>query len=220
MAWAVSGVINLAANNKPSCAALIPPSEQAVTQWAGGETRQLAISPAGASVAARDFHWRFSTATVLQSGPFTTFDGYTRYLAIRSGAGLELAVTAPGAPQHRMQLTSPQHQACFAGAADTSAELLDGPVRDINLMLSVGLQGGLRSLQVLAQQPLLLTGVTNTSWLLYADALPADQRIQVQSGSQQWLLAAGDVLILPLANCILSASVDCGLVAAWVAPAP
>lgn len=220
MAWAVSGVINLAANNKPSCAALIPPSEQAVTQWAGGETRQLAISPAGASVAARDFHWRFSTATVLQSGPFTTFDGYTRYLAIRSGAGLELAVTAPGAPQHRMQLTSPQHQACFAGAADTSAELLDGPVRDINLMLSVGLQGGLRSLQVLAQQPLLLTGVTNTSWLLYADALPADQRIQVQSGSQQWLLAAGDVLILPLANCILSASVDCGLVAAWLAPAP
>jgi hypothetical protein len=220
VAWAVSGVINSTANSKPSCAALIPPSEQAVTQWAGGETRQLAISPAGASVAARDFHWRFSTATVLQSGPFTTFDGYTRYLAIRSGAGLELAVTAPGAPQHRMQLTSPQHQACFAGAADTSAELLDGPVRDINLMLSAGLQGGLRALQVLAQQPLLLTGVTNTSWLLYADALPADQRIQVQSGSQQWLLAAGDVLILPLANCILSASVDCGLVAAWVAPAP
>lgn len=220
MAWTVSGVINSAANNKPSCAALIPASEQAVTQWAGGETRQLAISPAGASVAARDFNWRFSTATVLQSGPFTTFDGYTRYLAIRSGAGLKLAVTAPGAPQHRMQLTSPQHQACFAGAADTSAELLDGPVRDINLMLSAGLQGGLRSLQVLAQQPLLLTGVTNASWLLYAEALPADQRIQVQSGSQQWLLTAGDVLILPLANCILSASVDCGLVAAWVAPAP
>ena len=201
-------------------ATLIPASQQAVTQWAGGETRQLAIAPAGATVAARDFHWRFSTATVLQSGPFTIFDGYNRYLAIRSGAGLDLAVTAPGSPQHRMQLTSPQHQACFAGAADTAAELLDGPVRDINLMLSAGLQGGLRALQLLAQQPLALTCMTNASWLLYADGLPAGQHIQVQSGAQHWLLAAGDVLILPLASCTLSAAVDCSLVAAWIAPTP
>lgn len=199
-------------------ATLIPASQQTVTQWAGGETRQLAIAPAGATVAARDFHWRFSTATVLQSGPFTTFDGYNRYLAIRSGAGLELAVTAPGAPQQRMQLTSPQHQACFAGAADTAAELLDGPVRDINLMLSAGLQGGLRALQLLAQQPMALTCMTNASWLLYADGLAAGQHIQVQSGAQHWLLVAGDVLILPLANCTLSAAVDCNLVAAWIAP--
>ena len=72
-------------------ATLIAPAQQTVTQWAGGETRQLAIAPVGATVAARDFHWRFSTATVLQSGPFTVFDGYSRYLAIRSGAGLDLA---------------------------------------------------------------------------------------------------------------------------------
>ena len=201
-------------------ATLIPASQQAVTQWAGGETRQLAIAPAGATVAARDFYWRFSTATVLQSGPFTSFDGYNRYLAIRSGAGLDLAVTAPDSPQHRMQLTSPQHQACFAGAADTAAELLDGPVRDINLMLSAGLQGGLRALQLLAQQPLALTCMTNASWLLYADGLPAGQHIQVQNESQHWLLAAGDVLNLPLASCTLSAAVDCTLVAAWIAPTP
>jgi len=201
-------------------ATLIPASQQPVTQWAGGETRQLAIAPAGATVAARDFHWRFSTATVLQSGPFTTFGGYNRYLAIRSGAGLDLAVTTPGAPQHRMQLTSPLHQACFAGSALTSAELLAGPVRDINLMVSAGLQGGLRALQLLAQQPLSLTGVTNASWLLYVDGLATGQHILVQSGSQHWLLAAGDVLVLPAASCTLSATVDCSLVAAWIAPTP
>lgn len=201
-------------------ATLIAPAQQTVTQWAGGETRQLAIAPAGATVAARNFHWRFSTATVLQSGPFTTFDGYNRYLAIRNGAGLELAVTAAGAPQQRMQLTSPQHQACFAGSAVTSAELLDGPVRDINLMLATGLQGGLRALQLLAQQPLSLTSVTNASWLLYADGLSPGQHIQVKSGSQHWLLAAGDVLVLPAASCTLSATVDCSLVAAWIAPTP
>lgn len=201
-------------------ATLIPASEQTVTQWAGGATRQLAIAPAGATVAARDFHWRFSTATVLQSGPFTTFDGYNRYLAIRSGAGLDLAVTASGAPQQRMQLTSPQHQACFAGSAITSAVLLDGPVCDINLMLCAGLQGGLRALQLVAQQPFRLTSLATASWLLYADGLPAGQHIQVQSGSEHWLLAVGDVLILPASSCTLSATVDCALVAAWIAAQP
>lgn len=201
-------------------ATLIPASQQTVTQWAGGETRQLAIAPAGATVAARDFHWRFSTATVLQSGPFTPFDSYNRYLAIRSGAGLELAVTASGAPQQRIKLTSPKHQACFAGSAVTSAELLNGPVCDINLMLSAGLQGGLRALQLFAQQPFTLTSLANASWLLYADGLSEGQHIRVQSGSQRWLLAAGDVLVLPEASCILSATVDCALVAAWIAARP
>lgn len=188
-----------------------------MTQWVGGETRQLAIAPAGSSVAARDFHWRFSSATVLQSGPFTAFDGYQRYLAIRSGAGLELAVTAPGAPQHRMQLKSPQHQACFAGAASTEATLLDGPVRDINLMLSAGLQGGLRALRLQANQPAFLQTIANGWWLIYADGLNQGEHIQVQSGAQQYLLAAGDVLILPETHCMLSAAVDCAVVATWIA---
>lgn len=202
---------------KPDSAQLIPVSEQLVTQWAGGETRQLAIAPVGSSVAARDFHWRFSSATVLQSGPFTVFDGYQRYLAIRSGAGLELAVTVPGAPQQRMQLKSPQHQAGFAGASSTEATLLDGPVRDINLMLSAGLQGGLRALHLQANQPAFLQTVATGWWLIYADGLSQGQQIQIQSGAQQYLLAAGDVLILPDTRCMLSAAVDCAVVAAWIA---
>ena len=220
MAWAITGVANLAANSKPVSAQLIPASEQLVTQWAGGETRQLAIAPIGSSVAARDFHWRFSSATVLQSGPFTAFDGYQRYLAIRSGAGLELAVTAAGAPQHRMQLKSPQHQAGFAGAASTAATLLDGPVRDINLMLSAGLHGGLRALQLQANQPAFLQAIANGWWLIYADGLSQGEQIQVQSGAQQFLLAAGDVLILPEASCTCIATGDCAAVAAWIALMP
>lgn len=211
---------NSAANSKPVSAQLIPASEQLVTQWAGGETRQLAIAPVGATVAARDFHWRFSTATVLQSGPFTVFDGYQRYLAIRSGAGLELAVTVPGAPEHRMQLCSPQHQAYFAGAASTATTLLDGPVRDINLMLSAGLQGGLRALRVQANHPAFLQTVATGWWLIYADGLSQGQQIQIQSGAQQYPLAGGDVLVLPEASCTLLAAVDCELVAAWIATTP
>lgn len=210
-------MVNLTANAKPACAQLIPASEQLVSHWAGGETRQLAIAPAGSSVAARDFHWRFSTATVLQSGPFSAFEGYQRYLAMRSGAGLELAVTAPGAPQHRMQLCSPQHQAYFAGAASTEATLLDGPVRDINLMLSAGLQGGLRALRLQANQPAFLQTVASGWWLIYADGLSQGQQIQVQSGAQQYSLACGDVLVLPEDSCTLLAAADCELVTAWIA---
>lgn len=202
---------------KPDSAQLIPATEQLVTKWAGGETRQLAISPVGSSVAARDFHWRFSSATVLQSGPFTAFDGYQRYLAIRHGAGLELAVTAPGAPQQRMQLCHPQYQANFAGAASTVATLLDGPVRDINLMLSAGLQGGLRALHLQANQPALLQTVVSGWWLIYADGLSQGQQIQIQSGAQQYSLASGDVLMLPEASCTLLAAADCELMAAWIA---
>lgn len=208
---------SLTADFKPDSARLIPASEQLVTKWAGGETRQLAIAPAGASVAARDFHWRFSTATVLQSGPFTVFDGYQRYLAIRSGAGLGLAVTAVGAPQQRMQLCNPQHQANFAGAASTAATLLDGPVRDINLMLSAGLQGGLRALRLQANYPAFLQTVASGWWLIYADGLSQGQQIQIQSSAQQYSLAGGDVLVLPEASCTLSAAVECELVAAWIA---
>lgn len=210
-------MVNLTANSKPVFVQVIPASEQLVTKWAGGETRQLAIAPIDSSVAARDFHWRFSTATVLQSGPFTVFDGYRRYLAIRSGAGLELAVTAPGAPQHRMQLCSVQHQAGFAGAASTEATLLDGPVRDINLMLSAGLQGGLRALRLQPNQPKCLQAVANGWWLIYADGLSQGQQIQIQSGAQQYPLASGEVLVLPEASCTLLAAVDCELVAAWIA---
>lgn len=208
---------HLSPGAQPAYAQVLPAAEQQVTQWAGGETRQLAIAPIGSSVAARDFHWRFSSATVLQSGPFTAFVGYQRYLAIRSGAGLELAVTAPGAPQHRIQLRSPQHQACFAGAATTAATLLDGPVRDINLMLSAGLQGGLRALCLQANQPVVLQTIASGWWLIYADGLSQDQQVQVQCGTQQYALASGDVLMLPEASCTLLAAADCELVAAWMA---
>ena len=35
------------------------------------------------TVAAQDFQWRFSSATVLQNGPFTAFPNHQRLLAMR-----------------------------------------------------------------------------------------------------------------------------------------
>ena len=208
----------LPAGLKPDSARLVRASEHLVTSWAGGETRQLAIAPADSSVTARDFDWRFSTATVLQSGPFTFFDGYQRYLAIRTGAGFELTVTNTGAPAQQIELKSRQHQVCFAGTASTAATLLDGPVRDINLMLSKALQGGIRALQLLALRPSTCTAVSGAWWLIYADGLSVDQQIRIENQRQHWVLSAGDLLILPEACFTCIASSDCSAVAAWIAP--
>ncbi|MBU1439508.1 MAG: HutD family protein, partial [Gammaproteobacteria bacterium] len=71
---------------------LISAAQMPVSQWAGGSTRQLAIYPADATVAAQNFHWRFSSATVLQDGAFTAFPKHQRLLALRQGAGFVLRV--------------------------------------------------------------------------------------------------------------------------------
>lgn len=61
--------------------------EQYVTsRWAGGTTTQLAICPAGADYAARDFLWRLSSAEVAQEySVFTSLPDYDRFLGIVEG---------------------------------------------------------------------------------------------------------------------------------------
>eukprot|EP00762_Andalucia_godoyi_P003199 ANDGO_01099.mRNA.1 hypothetical protein SPRG_05530 len=49
-----------------------------------GETTQLCICPRGAELARNDYLFRVSSAVVRQSGPFSTFDGYSRWLWLTS----------------------------------------------------------------------------------------------------------------------------------------
>ena len=50
----------------------------------GGTTRDIAVSPPGASL--DDFDWRLSLAQVDRDGPFSRFDGVDRTLVLLSGA--------------------------------------------------------------------------------------------------------------------------------------
>ena len=51
------------------------------TQWAGGETTQLAIVPQHARFSDKDFLWRISSATFTTTqSVFSDFSGYQRYL--------------------------------------------------------------------------------------------------------------------------------------------
>ena len=185
-------------------AVIIRQADMAVSQWAGGSTTQLAIYPAHSSVAAQDFLWRFSSATVEQSGAFTPFPQHQRLLALRQGAGFALTVEAKLAggvhnvanqtPTHQAEVTSQQQTLRFAGARASSARLLDGAISDINLMLSAGYSGNLLALPLSQQrQPLLLARPEHSTLLLWTDEVALD----IHLGDQHLSLASGDLCLLP-----------------------
>ena len=114
---------------------LIKPQDFVITKWSGGLTKQLAIAPAGAVYANRDFLWRVSSATVeLAKSDFTPLPAYNRYLstiegtiALRHGDEAEFTL-APGQVDY------------FDGGVATVSQ---GLCTDFNLMLRKGLCTGI-----------------------------------------------------------------------------
>ncbi len=100
------------------------------TRWknGGGETREIAISPAGATLDA--FDWRLSVGHVASDGPFSPFPSIDRTIAVLSGAGMRLSVD--GASPVTLSRTSPPY--AFSGDSRTSAILVGGPIDDLNVM--------------------------------------------------------------------------------------
>jgi uncharacterized protein len=98
----------------------------------GGVTTEIAVYPAGACL--DDFEWRLSMANVASDGPFSSFAGVDRTLAVLEGEGIVLAVE--GLPEVALTRSSPP----FAFAADkrSSARLIGGPILDLNAMTRRG----------------------------------------------------------------------------------
>jgi uncharacterized protein len=94
----------------------------------GGETVEIVIAPAGATLDA--FDWRVSMARVASSGPFSRFPGIDRTLAVLTGAGIRLDVAGRGAVT--LERTTPPF--AFSGDDPAAAELVDGPIEDLNVM--------------------------------------------------------------------------------------
>jgi environmental stress-induced protein Ves len=95
----------------------------------GGETTEIAISPEGADL--DNFDWRVSMARIERNGPFSTFPGIDRTLAILTGAGLCLTI----ADRQPLTLTRATEPVSFSGDLPTFADLLGGPVSDLNVMV-------------------------------------------------------------------------------------
>jgi environmental stress-induced protein Ves len=100
--------------------------------WAngGGTTYQVAASPQGSDL--DSFDWRVSFADVDTDGPFSTLPGVDRILLLVEGAGMDLVVDGRPVSLGRLDALP------FDGAADTTARLVDGPTKDLNVMTRRG----------------------------------------------------------------------------------
>jgi uncharacterized protein len=92
----------------------------------GGTTQEVARNPGDSSAA---FEWRLSIADVAQDGGFSAFNGYQRVITVLEGQGIQLTVDG----REQTPLTSRRAYA-FPGDARVDCRLLDGPIRDFNLI--------------------------------------------------------------------------------------
>lgn len=97
----------------------------------GGVTSEVMVFPAGADFDA--FEWRISIATVQASGPFSHFPGIDRRLVLLEGVmGLRIADEAA------IELSASSPPVTLAGELPTYAEVISGPVTDLNVMTRRG----------------------------------------------------------------------------------
>jgi environmental stress-induced protein Ves len=101
----------------------------------GGLTRELLILPAATpgSAILPDWAIRLSVADVTQGGPFSRFDGITRWFAVLQGDGVVLDIAG-----HRNKLNPSSAPLCFDGGAATDCQLIGGATQDFNLMVRGG----------------------------------------------------------------------------------
>ena len=94
----------------------------------GGQTRELLVWPSSDQC-----QLRIALADIATDGPFSTYPGVERWIAVISGVGIELSFS-----DGERRLMRADDPLCFDGAAAPGCRLLDGPTRDLNLMVQGG----------------------------------------------------------------------------------
>lgn len=171
-----------------------------------GSTTQLLSDP----TVDGSFNWRLSIAEVSQSGPFSNFSGYDRIITLINGNGMVL--TFNGTMERRIdRLFDPLP---FDGGWQTECRLIDGPLRDFNLMIARTWGHGWMTILrprpgeqcEIGEAPVVLLHVFEGA----ADLELAGHRIN---------LTAGDSLHVQMApDCLLSAQSDAIIAAIYLEP--
>ncbi len=112
---------------------LLQPSDYVRMPWkdGGGVTAEIALHPPGASW--ETFDWRVSTAAIAADCRFSSFPGVDRTLVLLGGGGLRLESDGQA-----VELRAPFEPYAFSGDDRIACTLLEGPVRDFNLMTRRG----------------------------------------------------------------------------------
>jgi environmental stress-induced protein Ves len=113
---------------------LIQYASLCATPWknGGGSTTEIAIFPATASL--DNFDWRVSLATIAQDGPFSSFPGIDRSLALVQGDGVLLDFG-----DERFVLSPSEPLIEFAGEDAVHATVTGQLTTDFNVMTRRGL---------------------------------------------------------------------------------
>jgi len=94
----------------------------------GGQTRELLTWPAGGG-----WSLRISLADIQNDGPFSPFPGITRWFTVVQGQGVVLRFGS-----RTVTLGAGADPVRFDGAEAPGCTLIDGPTRDLNLMVRDG----------------------------------------------------------------------------------
>ena len=114
----------------------LTPDQYKRMPWKNGggmTTELLAKSPPDGN----GFLWRISIADVAMSGPFSDFSGYRRTIMLLEGNGFILkCADLAGNPKGGKRLDRAYEPYIFDGAWKTDCSLIDGPIKDFNLMVA------------------------------------------------------------------------------------
>jgi uncharacterized protein len=180
-----------------SCAHVVSLDTTAAQPWknGGGVTRELLAWPN-----ANEWIFRVSVADIDRDGPFSSFAGVERWFAVLSGAGIVLGTL----PSKRITVADAPYQ--FDGSPTLSCHLIDGPTRDLNVMLQRDRASG---------------------WMRAVDLKSNAVRWQTQGSQQSWVrgvFAAVAVniaidhqadIVVPAMSLAWQASIGCVAAPSW-----
>jgi environmental stress-induced protein Ves len=109
---------------------VLTPADYRHATWknGGGRTTEIAAYPSDAGL--ERFIWRASVADIEHNGPFSAFPGIDRTLVLLQGVGI--ALTGVGEP---LEVRAHYEPIKFIGDVSLECALIEGPVRDFNLMI-------------------------------------------------------------------------------------
>lgn len=180
------------ANHSEPGVRFLRPAGYRTSRWKNGlgETVEVARAPARVTQGALldDFDWRVSYARVVADGPFSEFPGIERTIMVFEGVGMELQLARPDGES--IQRLLPFVPFTYFGDTAVHGRLLNGPVRDLNLMCRRSRCAG--AIEIVRSSVFLIEEHASTVTLLFASG---DGAVVEIGGASRNLPALHSVLV-------------------------
>lgn len=153
----------------------------------GGTTRELLAWPDP-----QEWTLRLSVAQVETDGPFSRFEGITRWFAVLAGLGVRLRMAESG-QTHTLHTASKPLE--FDGAQALDCSLINGPTQDFNLMVRSARHPHSRVRRVAGQMH--WQGEASTMLAVWANTAPAllawsgQAGVTIAPGTLAWAMLTG-----------------------------